>query len=207
MKLSSSSTHSTSPDYVHLCPHSHPLPTHLHNPTPLLFQPARLQRRTSIPNQHFKICLIPLPRLRTRFKTLTLPTKAIIPIRTRITRPITLTPRFDPHKCIHKRAPGGARRSAPEARSVNVAPVAPFLAEPRDAVAARVDDGLGRHTCGFQLWGKELNVLFLVLRFVPLRVGCGGEFAGGQVPCVPARDVGGDAADLFGAAGLFIDGC
>lgn len=43
--------------------------------------------------------------------------------------------------------------------------------------------------------------MLLVLRLVPLSVGGFAELAWGEVVCVPAGDVGGDTADLLGAAG------
>jgi hypothetical protein len=62
------------------------------------------------------------------------------------------------------------------------------------------------HACGFELRGEELDVLLLVLCFVPLGVGGLGELSWGKVPGVPAGDVGGDTADGLGATGVLVDG-
>jgi len=66
---------------------------------------------------------------------------------------------------------------------------------------------LAGHACGLELGREELDVLLLVLRFVVLRVGGAGELSWGEVPGVPAGDVGGYAADLLGAACGLVDCC
>lgn len=57
------------------------------------------------------------------------------------------------------------------------------------------------HACGFELRGEELDVLLLVLCFVPLGVGGLGELSWGKVPGVPAGDVGREAAEGLRFAG------
>jgi hypothetical protein len=131
-----------------------------------------LQSRNSILNQILKVRLVPLPRLRRRRERIRHTTERIVPGGTRVAGAVTLATRLDPHKRIHKRVARGARGTHAEARALDVAPVAPLLAQAGDAVAARVDDGLGGHACGLELRGEEGDVFLLVLGLVPLCV-CG----------------------------------
>lgn len=56
------------------------------------------------------------------------------------------------------------------------------------------------HAGGLEEGGEGVDVDFLVLALVVLCVGGGGELAGRQVPGVPAGSVGGETAELLGAA-------
>lgn len=161
----------------------------------------RLQSRLSILNQVLKVRLVPRTRLRARSERIRHTAERIIPRRRAIRRTIRLATRLDPDKGIDKRVARGARGADAEARALDVAPVAPLLAEAGDGVAARVDDGLAGHAGGLELGREEGDELLLVLRLVPLRVGGFGELTGGQVVGVPAGDVGGDSTDLLGGAG------
>jgi hypothetical protein len=178
----------------------------LHRPLSPPSPVTNLQSRLSILNQVLKIRLVPRSRLGTRAERILLSTKAIIPGSARIARSIRLATRLDPHKRIDEGVASGARGTHTEASALDVAPVAPLLAQARHAVAARVDDGLAWHACGLEFRREEGHELLLVLRLVPLRVGGFGELAGGEVVGVPARDVGGHAAHLLGAAGSLVDG-
>lgn len=82
---------------------------------------------------------------------------------------------------------------------------APLLTETLNTVAAGVDDGVVGHAGGLEGGAEDLDVGLLVLALVPLGVGGVGELAGLHVPRVPAGDVGGDAAELRGAAGSLVD--
>jgi hypothetical protein len=130
-----------------------------------------LQSRNSILNQILKVRLVPLPRLGRRRERIRHATERIVPGGTRVAGAITLATRLDPHKRIHKRVACGACGTHAEPGTLDVAPVAPLLAQAGDAVAARVDDGLGGHACGFELRGEEGDVFLLVLGLVPLCIG------------------------------------
>jgi hypothetical protein len=104
--------------------------------------------------------------------------EAIVALCACVAGAIALTTRLAPDKGVDKRGACVGGGVATEARAVDVAPVAPFLADARDAVAARVDDGLARHACCDEFGRDELDVLFLVLCLVVLAVRCIGEFTG-----------------------------
>jgi hypothetical protein len=159
-----------------------------------------LKSRLSILNQLLKVLLVPLTGLGTRCERIRHTAERIVSGCARIARAVRLATRFDPHEGVNKRVARGARGAHAEARALDVAPMAPLLAETGDTVAGGVNDGLGGHACGFEFGGEEGDVLLLVLRLVVLGVGGFGEFAGGQVVGVPTSDVGGDTADLLGRA-------
>jgi hypothetical protein len=134
-----------------------------------------------------------------------IPAERIEPIGASITSTIRLTTRLNPNERIDKGVTSGSSGTHAETRALDVAPVAPFLAETGDGVAASVDDGLGRHAGGLELGAEERNVLLLVLGLVPLCVGGFAELAWGEVVCVPASDVSRDTANLLGGACGFVD--
>lgn len=172
-----------------------PLPTPYHN---------TLEGRLSISQQLLKVNLVPLSCLRRRVEGILLSTERIIPRRRSIRRPIRLTTRLNPHKRIGIARPGSPRRPDAETRALNIAPVTPLLAQPGNGIASRVDDSLTRHASRFEQGAECLHVDLFVLALVPLGVCCFGEFTRGEVPGVPAGDVGGDAADLLGGAGFLV---
>ena len=112
---------------------------------------------------------------------------------------------LDPDEGVGLRGASGARGADTETGAVDVAPVTPLEAEAGDGVAAGIDDGLAGHTGGLEERAEGLDVDLLVLALVPLRVGGLGELSWGEVPGVPAGDVGADTADLLGGAGLLVD--
>jgi hypothetical protein len=169
-------------------------------------QTAYLEGRLGVVDQVLEVCLVPLPGLGRRLVRIVLTAERIVPGRARVARAVRLAAGLDPHEGIRVGRPRGAGGPHAEARAHDVAPVAPLLAQARDGVAPGVDNGLAGHAGGLEQRPERLDVDLLVLALVPLRVRGGGELARRQVPCVPAGDVGADAADLLGGAGALVDG-
>ncbi|KAH9872994.1 hypothetical protein J1614_005390 [Plenodomus biglobosus] len=166
-----------------------------------------LESWLSILHQHLKVRLVPLAGLGTRLERILHATEAVVALGARIARAIALTTGLDPDKAVDKAAARVGGGPDAKASTVDIAPVAPFAAQTGDGVAARVDNGLAGHAFVPELGREELDVELLVLRLVVLGVAGGGELAGCLVPGVPAGDVGGDAADGLGAAGVLVHGC
>ena len=150
--------------------------------------------------------MVPGTSLGCRLERIVLSAERIVARRAGIRSTIGLAAGLDPHESVCLAGAGGGGRAHAEAGAVDVAPVTPLLAEAGDGVAARVDDGLGGHAVLLKQRAEGLDVRLLVLALVPLRVGRLGELAGAEVPGVPAGDVGAEAADLLGRAGILVDG-
>lgn len=65
---------------------------------------------------------------------------------------------------------------------------------------------MARHSIGFDERADGVNVDLLILAFVVLCVGSGGELSGDFIPRVPSCYVGADAKDLLGAPRGLVDG-
>ena len=137
-----------------------------------------LERGLSVLDEHLEVCLVPSTRLRGRLERIVLSTVGVVSGRASIRSTIRLATRLDPDKGIDERVSSGASGADTETGAVDVAPVTPLLAEASDGVAAGIDDGLGRHAGSLELGAEERDVEFLVLRFVPLRIGGFGELSG-----------------------------
>jgi hypothetical protein len=167
---------------------------------------THLKSRLSIAYEVLEVGLVPLSSLGRWLIGIVLSAERIVPGRARIARTVGLATGLDPHKRINKSVAGLAGRTHTETGALDVAPVTPLLAEASNTVARGVDDGLSWHAGRFELGGDHGDVKLLVLRLVVLRV-CGfAELSGRQVVCVPAGDVGREAADLLGATGVLVHG-
>lgn len=155
----------------------HPRP-----PTPpSLLDRSHLQSRLSVLDQILKVGLVPRTSLRGWCERIRHTTEAVVTGSGRVRSTIRLTTRLDPDKGINKRVASGTSRADTETSALDVAPVAPLLAETSDAVAASVDDGLAGHAGGLELGREESDELLLVLGLIPLGIGGLGELAGGKV--------------------------
>jgi hypothetical protein len=160
----------------------------------------------SVLDKHLKVSLVPGTSLRRRLESVVLATERVVAGSRGITRTVRLTTGLNPDERVDERRAGVGGRADTETGAVDVAPVTPLEAQTGDAVAGSVDDGLAGHTGGLELRRDELDEQLLVLGLVPLGVGGFGELAGRLVPRVPAGDVGGNTADLLGAAGVLVNG-
>jgi len=132
----------------------------------------------SILDQHFKVCLIPLSSLGTGLVGIALAAEGVVPSRAAIASTVALTTGLAPHKGVDKAGARVSRGPDTEASAVDIAPVAPFGAQTRDGVAARIDNGLAWHAVCNELRTDERDVELFVLRLVVLSVGRVCEFAG-----------------------------
>jgi hypothetical protein len=149
---------------------------------------------------------MPCTSLRGWLERIVLSAERIVAGGGRVAGSVGLATGLDPDKGVDERVSGGACGAYTEAGALDVAPVTPLLAETLDTVAGCVDDGLAGHAGGLELGGDHGDVELLVLRLVVLRVSGFGELAGGKIVCVPACNVGGETADLLGAAGVLVNG-
>jgi hypothetical protein len=115
----------------------------------------------------------------------------IVPLRARVARTITLSTRLDPNNRINKRVAGVGRRQAPEARALDIAPVAPLLLRSRlHATTSLVHNKVRIPASCHEQRRNGVDVQLLVVVLVALRVGWGGR----GVVAVVVGDVGDEAA-------------
>lgn len=180
------------------------LSTNFHPST--LSHASRLERGIGVLDQHLKVSLVPGTGLRRRLESVRLSAERVVADGAGIRGTIGLTTGLDPDKGIRKAGASVGGGADTETGAVDVAPVAPLLAEMLDTVAAGIDDGLAGHASRLEFGREGLDVELLVLALVPLGVGGIGELSGAEVPGVPAGNVGGDTADLLGGASVLVNG-
>lgn len=166
---------------------------------------TRLEGRLGVLEQHLEVGLVPGTGLGSGLEGVVLTAVRVVAGSRRVGGTVGLTAGLDPDEGISLAGAGAGGRADTEAGAVDVAPVTPLLAETLDGVAASVDDGLAGHTGVLEERAEGLNVDLLVLALVPLGVGSLGELSWAEIPCVPTGDVGGEAADLLGRAGVLVD--
>ena len=148
-----------------------------------------LERRLSILQQHLKVILVPGTCLGTGLIRIALTAEAIVPSGAAIAGAVRLAAGLDPDEGVSEVVASGGGRADTETGAVDVAPVAPLLAQTRHAVAARVDDGVVGHAGRLERGPEVVEVQLLVLALVVLGVRGLGELAGGLVPVFWARRV------------------
>jgi len=120
----------------------------------------------------------------------------------RVASTIALSTRLDPNNGIDKRIAGVGGRQATEPSALDIAPVAPLLLRGGlHAAAALVDDEVRVPAVALEQRRDGVDVQFLVVVLVALRV----RRRGRGVIAVVVRDVGHQAAEGFGLAGVAPD--
>lgn len=120
----------------------------------------------------------------------------------RVAGTVTLSTRLDPDDGINKRVASVGRGQAAETSALDVAPVAPLqLLGGLDAAAALVDDEVRVPAVALEQRRDGVDVQLLVVVLVALGVGR----SGGGVVAVVVGDVGDQAAEGLGLAGVAPD--
>lgn len=163
-----------------------------------------LERGLGILEQHLEVGLVPLTGLGRGLEGIGLAAEGVVARGARVAGAVGLAAGLAPDEGVGELEARGRGRAHAEAGAVDVAPVAPLLAQARDGVAARVDDGVVREPGRLERRAELLHVRLLVLARVVLGVRRLGELARAQVPRVPARDVGRDASHLLRAARVLV---
>lgn len=140
----------------------------------LLALTVNLERRIGILDQHLKVLLEPLPRLRSRNVTRIRRAIDIIPHSLLIRSSIRLPTGLNPDESIEQLAPGIRRGADAETGVLYVAPGRPALAAGGlGAGAARVDDEVGGKVVFFEV-GDEGFVEFALVGVGVFGCVCGG---------------------------------
>lgn len=113
--------------------------------------PSRLQSWLSVLDQVLKVGLVPRTSLRRRGERIGHTAVRVVAGRRAVRGTIGLATRLDPDESIDEGVASAAGRADTKASALDVAPVAPLLAETGDGVAASVDDGLAGHAGGLEL--------------------------------------------------------
>jgi hypothetical protein len=120
----------------------------------------------------------------------------------RVASTIALSTRLNPNDSINKRIASVGGRQATKPSALDVAPVAPLLLRGGlDAAAALINDEVRVPAVALEQRRDGVDVQFLVVVLVALRVRRGG----GGVVAVVVRDIGDQAAQGFGLAGVAPD--
>ncbi len=185
-------------------------------PTAFSFSPQRatcvvprwrdgpLEGGLGVLEEHLEVGLVPLAGLGRGLEGVGLAAERVVAGGALVARAVRLAAGLAPDEGVGEAVARRGRRAHAEARAVDVAPVAPLLAQARHGVAARVDDGVVREPRRLQRRPELLHVRLLVLARVVLGVRRRRELAGAQVPRVPTRDVGRPAAHLLRAARVLV---
>lgn len=163
-----------------------------------------LEARLGVAEQHLEVGLVPLAGLGRGLEGVGLAAERVVARGARVAGAVRLAAGLAPDEGVGELEARGRRRAHAEAGAVDVAPVAPLLAQARHRVAARVDDGVVREPGRLERRPELLHVQLLVLARVVLGVRRRRELARALVPRVPARDVGRDPAHLLGAARVLV---
>ncbi|RYP80617.1 hypothetical protein DL769_002362 [Monosporascus sp. CRB-8-3] len=143
---------------------------------------VNLERGVGVLEQHLEVGLVPLAGLGRGLEGVGLAAEGVVAGGAGVGGAVGLAAGLAPDEGVGERGARAGRRAHAEARAVDVAPVAPLLAQARHAVAARVHDGVVRVPCALELRAERLHVDLLVLALVILRVRVVGELAGCLVP-------------------------
>lgn len=163
-----------------------------------------LEGGLGVPEQHLEVLLVPLAGLGGGLEGVGLAAERVVARGAGVAGTIRLAAGLAPDEGVGELEARGRGRAHAEAGAVDVAPVAPLLAQARHRVAARVDDGVVREAGRLERRAELLHVQLLVLARVVLGVRRRRELARAQVPRVPPGDVGREPAHLLGAAGVLV---
>lgn len=156
----------------------------------------------SVLEQLLEVGLEPGTSLRSRSQRISVAAVSIVASGARVAGAIALSARLDPDNSVDKRIAGVGRRQAAKASALDVAPVSPLLLSGwLHAAAALVHDEVRVPAVLREQRRDGVDVQLLVVVLVALRVRGGG----GGVVAVVVGDVGHEAAQRLGLAGVAPD--